>query len=163
MSEPTILIHIDKPKTYPRMLWRTSSAIILLIIIYISFQCANNLYRSLKCLFIVFATTATLSYTCPWTATITDVFMHILTLNKAITMWFSHNKAWYPVLNVWYSLGKHYITSIFNILFPEGPVLFDLPHMCNMNLARKSTHAEEMSAEHKNKNIRSTIAPFHWE
>ena len=39
-------------------------------------QCANPLYRSLKCLFIFFATTTTtlLSYTRPWTATFFDVF-----------------------------------------------------------------------------------------
>ena len=52
---------------------------------------------------------------------------HILSLNKAIAMRFSQNKAWYTLLNTWYSLVKNYIASIFNILFPEGPVLFDSP------------------------------------
>ena len=53
--------------------------------------------------------------------------MHILNLNKAIAMKFSQNKAWYPILNTWFSLGKNYTTYIFNILFPEGPDLFDSP------------------------------------
>ena len=42
-------------------------------------------------------------------------------------MRFSQNRAWYPGLDTWYSLGKNHITSIFDILFPEGPVLFDPP------------------------------------
>ena len=61
-------------------------------------QCANTLYRSLKCLFIVFIATTTtlLSYTRPWTATFFNVFMLIsiiLNLNKAMAMRFSQNKA----------------------------------------------------------------------
>ena len=54
---------------------------------------------------------------------------HILNLNKAISMQFSQNKAWYPVLITWNSLGKNHITSIFNILFQKGPVLFDSPRI----------------------------------
>ena len=54
------------------------------------------LYRSLMCLFIVFATTTSVD---------SHIFQrlyankHILSLNKAIPMRFSQNKAWYPVLN----------------------------------------------------------------
>ena len=52
---------------------------------------------------------------------------HIWSFNKAIAMWISLNKAWYPDLNTKYSLGKNYIVSIFNTLFPEEPILFDSP------------------------------------
>ena len=42
---------------------------------------------------------------------VNHVNKHILNLNKAIAIRFSQNKAWYPVLNTWYSLGKNDIIS----------------------------------------------------
>ena len=59
-------------------------------------------------------------------------YKHILSLNKAIAMRFSQNKTWYPVLNTWFSLGKNYIASIFDILFPEEPVLSDSPRILHV-------------------------------
>ena len=46
-------------------------------------------------------------------------------------MQFLQNKARYPILSTLNSLDKKYITSIFKILFPEGPVLFDSPRISN--------------------------------
>ena len=86
-------------------------------------QCANPLYRSLKCLFIFFATTTTLSnYTRPWTATFFDVFMLI----SISWIWIKQSPCGFHRIRPDSHL-KHLIlirqklcTSIFNILFPEG-------------------------------------------
>ena len=94
-------------------------------------QYANPLHRSLSVFFIVATTTTLLTYTRP--SVDSNIFRrlyankHILNFDKAIAMQFSQNKALCLVLNTWYSLGKNCFTSIFSILFPEGPVLFDSP------------------------------------
>ena len=53
---------------------------------------------------------------------------HILSLNKAIAMRFSQNKAWYTLLYTWYSLVKNYISHLFLIFyFQRGPFFLKYP------------------------------------
>ena len=52
---------------------------------------------------------------------------HILNSDKAIAMRFSQNKDWYPALNTWNYFFKIISTSIFNVFFTNGLVLFASP------------------------------------
>ena len=96
-------------------------------------KCANPLYRSQMCLFIFFATTTTLlSYTHPWTATFFDVFRLICISWIWIkqSLWgFHRKKGLIPDLKYLALIMEKYITFIVDILFPEGPVLFDSPRI----------------------------------
>ena len=83
------------------------------------------LYRSLKCLFIVFATTTSVD---------SHIFQrlyankNILSLNKAIPMRFSQNKAWYPVLNTYSTHWGKIISHLFLIFyFQRGPFFLTHP------------------------------------
>ena len=89
----------------------------------------------MKCLFIVFATITTLL---SYTRQRLYATKHIFSLNKAIAMRFSQNKAWYLVLNTWYSLSKNPMASIFNILFQGGPFLFDSPRIMYISSYRNT-------------------------